>query len=163
MSKSVNKILLVIIVVLVIANIIMLFLFVLPSGKHHFQGRRSSMDSGMASTLRDKAGFSEKQVSDYLILRNNRRAILKDQFSQLKDLKEKYYFTMFDPEDSLASRYEAAIGMKQRTVDSTMRMYLLDIRKLATPAQLPQFDSVMKKTVWRMIGKPRNLKGAVKK
>lgn len=163
MKKSVNKILLVIIVVLLIANLAMLFLFVLPSGKKNFQGRHSSADSGMASTLRDKVGFTEGQIAGYIALRKSRRPVLKEQFSQLRDIKEKFYFSMFEGNDSTAALFADSIAIKQKAVDSTMRIYLVDIRKLATSQQLPQFDSVMKKTVWRMIGKPRSSKDSNKK
>lgn len=163
MRKSVNKILLVIIVVLLVANLVMLFLFVLPSGKKNFHGRRSDTDSGMAQTLREKAGFSEQQIAAYMELRNRQRPVLKGQFSKLRDTKEKYYFSMFENADSVAAVYADSIAQNQKIVDSTMRIYLMDIRKLATPQQLPQFDSVMKKTVWRMIGKPRNQKDSSKK
>ena len=163
MRNPVNKILLIIIVVLLLANLVMLFLFVLPSGKKDFHSRRSDTDSGMAKTLREKVGFTEQQIAGYMELRQKQRPVLKEQFSGLREIKEKFYFTMFENKDSVTAIYADSIAQKQKSVDSTMREYLVDIRRLATPEQLPQFDTVMKRTVWRMIGKPRNQKDSNKK
>ncbi len=164
MKKSVNKVLLIIIVVLLLANIAMVFMFVLPSGKRGYRGdSRLGVDSGMSATLREKVGFTQKQISDYLELRSKKRPALKDQFAKLRTTKEQFYFTMYEGNDSSAAKYGDSLAMRQKSVDSTMRMYFIDIRKLCTPEQLPQFDTVMKKMVWKMIGKPGKQKDQSKK
>lgn len=164
MKRSVNKTLLIIIVVLLLANVVMLFMFVLPSGKKSFREKGSSgEDSGMSATLREKVGFTQKQIADYLELRRKQRPIQKEQFAKLRATKEQFYFTMYEGNDSSAALYGDSLAMRQKSVDSTMRTYFIDIRKLCTSDQLPAFDTVMKKMVWRMIGKPGKQKEPSKK
>lgn len=163
MKRSVNKTLLIIIVVLLLANVAMLFMFVLPSGKKSFREKRSEADSGMSATLREKVGFTQKQIADYLELRSKQRPVLKDQFANLRATKEQFYLTIYTGNDSNAALYGDTLAMRQKNVDSTMRMYFINIRKLCSQEQLPAFDTVMKKMVWRMIGKPGKQKESSKK
>ena len=161
--RSINKILLAIILVLLVANVVMLYLFIRPQKQWQHRDKSGS-DSGMAPVLREKVGFTEKQIADYMNLRSQQKPELRNQFSQMRNVKDAYYKTIFQPvSDSVALSLADSIGYYQKSIDMNMRNYFLQIRQLCTPEQLPQFDSALSRITLKMIGKPSRGNSSSKK
>ncbi|MCO5287121.1 MAG: hypothetical protein M9898_11970 [Chitinophagaceae bacterium] len=155
-TKSSNRVLLLIIGVLLVTNFAMLLLYFLAPRERKFEGRFSRQDSGLVSTLREKVGFNESQIADYLKLRAEQRERTSQTFEGMTDVKERFYFTVFDKStpDSLIEHIADTIAGKQKKVDLGMRNYFVRIRDLCTPEQQPAFDTVFRKVIYRMIGMP---------
>ncbi|MCO6497712.1 MAG: hypothetical protein J5I50_08640 [Chitinophagaceae bacterium] len=154
--KSSNKILLLIIGALLITNLVMLFLYVLKPKNQHFEGRFRGQDSGLVPVLRDKVGFDEQQIADYLELRSRQRQRTSETYSGMTEVKERFYFSIFDNQipDSLINNIADSIANKQKKVDLGMRNYFIEIRGLCKTEQQPAFDSAFKRVIYRMIGMP---------
>lgn len=151
-----SKLLIFIIGVLLLTNIAMIFLFVLPARSDKMHHRPSFSDSGMAPVLRNEVGFTAEQIKTYETLRANQRNDLKQLFIDLRKSRENFYngiYTM-NGDDSLTGVRADSIAFNQKQLDIHMYHYFTQIRNLATPQQLPQFDSSLKKVLSRMIGKP---------
>lgn len=156
-KQSINKVLLSIILVLLAANIVMLYFLIKPNGsKHHFDEERTSEDSGMSAVLRKKVGFTEKQIADYMSLRKENRPNIRSQFSQLRTAKENFYNTLYQKTgDSTLNSLADSIALHQKLLDLSMRNYFQVVRQLCTPDQIPKMDSLLKRINSRMIGKSR--------
>lgn len=161
-NRSTSRFLFLIVLVLLITNIIMLFLFVIPAGNAHHEKR--TQDNSLAPILKDSVGFSEKQLQEYTDLRITERAQLKDYFTNMRSVKERFYSSVYTPQpDSVTMALADSIGSIQRNIDLHMRQYFMKVRLLSTPEQMPAFDSAIAKTVNRMIGRQgRNKNSQIK-
>ena len=91
-------------------------------------------------------------------LRSRQRATGRPLFDSLRISKEKFYALLEQStvSDSIMHNYADKIAMSQKQLDLQMFNYFQQVRKLCTPQQLPQFDSLIKKTVIKMIGGGRS-------
>ena len=87
-------------------------------------------------------------------LRSRQRATGRPLFDSLRISKEKFYALLEQStvSDSIMNNYADKIAMSQKQLDLQMFSYFQDVRKICTPQQIPLFDSVIKKTVMKMIG-----------
>lgn len=150
-----SKLLIFIIGVLLLTNIAMIFLFVVPARSDKMHHRPSFSDSGMAPVLRNEVGFTAEQIKAYETLRAGQRADVKQLFKDLRKSKENFYNGIYstNENDSITESRADSIAINQKELDIHMYHYFTQIRKIATPAQLPQFDSSLKKVLTRMIGR----------
>ena len=151
-----SKLLLFIIGILLLTNIAMIFLFVLPVRSDKMHHRPSFSDSGMAPVLRNEVGFTSDQIKAYEVLRANQREDVEQLFKDLRKSKEDFYNGIYstNKNDSISEVLADSIAISQKELDIHMYHYFTQIRKIATPQQLPQFDSSLKKVLTRMIGRP---------
>ena len=144
------------IILLVLIDIILLIFFILyqsPSEKR----THSREQNGMATVLEKEVGFNKNQVDQYLQLRIQQRASGKPLFDSLRKAKENFYALLGQPStvDTLINSYAEKIAITQKQLDLQMFNYFQEVRKLCTPQQIPQYDSVIKRTVMKMIGSGR--------
>jgi Spy/CpxP family protein refolding chaperone len=98
--------------------------------------------------------FSKSQIDQYLQLRSQQRTQGKPLFDSLRKSKENFYALLEQSSvaDSIRNNFADRIAATQKQLDLQMFNYFQEVRKICTPQQLPQFDSVIKKTVIKMIG-----------
>ena len=152
------------IVLLVLIDIVLLIFFILyqsPSEKrNHYRDQ-----NGMATVLEKEVGFNKSQVDQYLQLRSQQRTSGKPLFDSLRKSKENFYALLEQSSvsDSIKNDYADKIAMTQKQLDLQMLNYFQEVRKLCTPQQVTQFDSVMKKILVKMIGGGRGHNENIKK
>lgn len=150
------KALVAIIIFLVLTDVVLLIFFIShqsPSDKR----AHSREQNGMATALEKEVGFNQSQVDQYLQLRSQQRASGKPLFDSLRIFKENFYALLEQSSisDSIKNNYADKIAVTQKQLDLQMFNYFQEVRKLCTPLQIPQFDSVIKRTVMKMIGSGR--------
>lgn len=147
------KALVAIIIFLVLTDVVLLIFFI--SHQSTSDKREHSRDqNGMAMVLEKEVGFNKNQVGQYLQLRSRQRASGRPLFDSLRKSKENFYALLEQSlvADSIINKYADKIAFTQKQLDLQMYNYFQEVRKICTPQQLPQFDSVIKKTVLKMIG-----------
>lgn len=156
-SRYTNKVLFLIVILLLVTNVVMLFLFVFTPKKSERMQRRAAPEASMSVILKDSVGFNEKQMAAYQELRSAERPALREYFGNMRATKEKFYDLIYTPEsDSLAHLLADSIGAIQGAIDLNMMNYFSKIRKMCTDDQLPVYDSTIKKVVTRMVGRSGN-------
>lgn len=153
-SRNTYKALLLIILVLLISNIIVLYLFVFSPERSKARHPNPGGREGLATILKDSVSFTDQQVAQYNELRNTERTNLRTLFRQMRRIKGEFYAQTTPPvADSVANSLADSIGITQKNIDLEMRRYFVKIREICTPEQLPAFDSVMSRVIiTRMIG-----------
>lgn len=154
-SRNTYKALLLIIIVLLVSNIVLLYLFVFTSpGTKTGRSGQASRES-LTAMLKDSVGFSDQQIARYMELRGTERENLKVLFRQMRRIKGTFYKLTTPPvSDSITNSLADSIGITQRAIDLEMHRYFQKIRLISTPGQLPAFDSIMSQfIVTRMIGR----------
>jgi periplasmic protein CpxP/Spy len=150
-----TKSLVTIIIFLLITNIAMLVFFILL-GKPVDRRPRNHETNGMYTSLQNEVGFSKDQLDKYQLLRKEQMEKVKPLFNEVRNSKKDFYGLIYSSNmpDSLVKADADAIAQKQRTLDMQMFSYFKNIRNICTPEQTQKFDSVIKKVVARMVGRP---------
>jgi Spy/CpxP family protein refolding chaperone len=152
-SNKKYKALVIFIIFLVLIDIVLLIFFISnPSSSE--KRIRSRDQNGMATVLEKEVDFSKSQIDQYLQLRSQQRTQGKPLFDSLRKSKENFYALLEQSSvaDSIRNNFADRIAATQKQLDLQMFNYFQEVRKICTPQQLPQFDSVIKKTVIKMIG-----------
>ena len=112
--------------------------------------------NGMYKTLQNEVGFSEEQLNQYKLLRENQMKNVRPFFNQVRESKKAFYdlVTSGGVPDSIVAADADSIAQKQKNLDMQMFLYFKNVREICTPEQVGKFDSVMKKVVGRMVGRP---------
>jgi Spy/CpxP family protein refolding chaperone len=147
-----NKILILLVAVLLLANITMLYFFL--SKPQHNKGGGPGREAATAAFLQKEIGFSPEQLKQYDSLGNTQREKMRTTFDTMRSAKEQMLkglaadnFT----DSAIAQVAEQSAG-KQREMELAMLRHLRSVRNLCTPAQLPKFDSLYYKMMWRRGG-----------
>ena len=154
-SSTKTKSLITIIIFLLITNIGMLIFFVLLS-KPAEKRQRNHETNGMYKSLQNDVGFSKVQLDQYQALREGQMKNVRPMFNEVRETKKAFYelISSDNVPDSLFSADADSIAQKQKELDTQMFLYFKKIRKICTPEQIGKFDSVMKKVIVRMVGRP---------
>jgi periplasmic protein CpxP/Spy len=159
-TQNRNKIFIAIIVMLVIANIILVSLFLMQKdgGRHDKHQDRQTM---IANFLKTEIGFSAAQLQRYNSLGNNHRKNIKAMFDSLKSSKDKQFKQLAagDFADSVMNSVADQSAVSQKTMELQMFNHLKSIRMLCTAEQLPKFDSLFVKVLNRRGGEGRKKDG----
>ena len=149
------KSLITIIIFLLITNIAMLIFFVALS-KPGEKRQRNHEPNGMYHSLQNEVGFSKDQLNQYQALREDQMKKVHPLFNDLRKAKKDFYglITSGGVSDSLLNAESDSIAQKQKNLDIQMFRYFKNVRGICTAAQTREFDSLMKKVVARMIGRP---------
>ncbi len=150
-----TKSLITIIIFLLITNIAMLIFFVLLS-KPSEKRQRNHEQNGMYNSLENEVGFSKDQLSQYKNLREEQMKKVHPLFNQVREAKKDFYGLINSTRvsDSLLNADADSIAQKQKNLDMQLFGYFKNVRGICTPGQTQKFDSLMKKVVVRMIGRP---------
>jgi Spy/CpxP family protein refolding chaperone len=150
-----TKSLITIIIFLLITNIAMLVFFVMQ-GKPAERRQRNHESNGMYNSLKNDVGFSDAQLDQYKQMREEQMKKVHPMFDEVRAAKKDFYGLMNSTQisDSLVNADADSIAQKQKHLDLQMFGYFKNVRAICTDAQKPKFDSLMKKVVMRMIGRP---------
>lgn len=153
-TRYTSRILFLIIILLLVTNIVMLFLFVFSPEKSARNRYHTSSEMSMPILLKDSVGFSETQLADYQSYRAVERPRLRELFNKMRTTKEEFYNHVYesDSDSTTIAMLADSIGMIQRSIDLNMINYFSRIRQLCSEDQLPAYDSTIKRVIRRMTG-----------
>ena len=154
-SNTKNKSLIMIIVFLLITNIAMLVFFVVLS-KPAERRQRNHESNGIYKSLQNEVGFSEKQLKQYQALKDQQMKTVRPKFNEVRQSKKDFYELISSAQvsDSALNADADSIAQKQKNLDMQMFQYFKNVRKICTDEQTEKFDSLMKKVIGRMVGRP---------
>lgn len=148
MKNSNNRILTIAVLLLLVANIVLVFMLV--KGKVAKDSGRTGKGEPyemMAKELK----MTDQQRNDYKLLREEHQKSVKPLFDSLRAAKTAFYDLMKveNTNDSLFNKYSLQIAERQIAVDKAMFTHFKKVRTLFTADQLPRYDSFMKKMMQR--------------
>jgi Spy/CpxP family protein refolding chaperone len=154
-SNTKTKSLVTIIIFLLITNIAMLVFFVVLS-KPAERRQRGHESNGMYKSLQNEVGFSQDQLKQYQALREEQMKNVRPRFNEVRESKKAFYGLISSDQvsDSLLNADADSIAEKQKSLDMQMFLYFKNIRKICTPDQIGKYDTLMKKVIGRMVGRP---------
>ena len=149
-----KKSLLIVIFLLLIIDVVILFFFV-SKNKPENAHQHDRKEGGLYTMLKDEAKFSDEQIAQYQILREEQFTKVKPLFSKIRKSKDSFYSLLYldTIPDSTINALSDSIALDQKAVDLQMFTYFRNIRSLCTEEQLPKFDSSIRKVVMRMTGR----------
>ena len=141
-----NKIFIIVIALLLIANAVTLSLL-LTDKKTETDDRRNTM----RNYLKNEIGFSEAQLVAFDTVKSNHRAQVKPMFDEMrthKQLNLKNIGAQNFSDSSIINATEYA-AIQQKKIETQMLNNLKEIRNLCTPAQRAVFDTGFYKIMTR--------------
>jgi protein CpxP len=150
-----TKSLITIIIFLLITNLTMLIFFVVPS-KPAERRQKNHEQNGMYNSLQNEVGFSKDQLNKYQALREEQMKKVHPMFNEVREAKKDFYglINSTNVSDSLLNADADSIAQKQKHLDVQLFRYFKNVRGICTDSQTQKFDTLMKKVVDRMIGRP---------
>jgi hypothetical protein len=150
-----HKLLLLIIGVLLVANIGLLYYFVInkkttPPRK---QLTQEEMHRNARIKVMNEVGLDEQQAVVYDTLRSQQFRKMKPLFKEITKSKEEFFSLIYQEgvSDSTLNSYAAKIGEKQMALDISTFHYFQSIKALCNEEQKPKMDSFIKQIVKRII------------
>jgi periplasmic protein CpxP/Spy len=151
-TTSRNKNLIFIIAALLLTNIAVLvyFLWLKEPSKQKEQPR-----NGITEMFQNEVGFTEAQVAQYRLLKEEQRAAIKPMFDEMRKAKDSLWRLMSDTtvSDSVLSRAADAIAQKQKALDLQTFNHFKRVRMICTPEQYAKYDTAILRMFSKM-GKP---------
>ena len=147
-TQQKNKILIIIIGILLIANIVTLSFFLLKKNDHGRSGRPDKK-AQIAAFLKKEVGFTGTQLNDYDTLSATHRPKMKSVFDNMATGREAIFQKLASQSFSASAIDIAAnaIADQQKEFEVIMLYHLKDIRNICTPAQQAVFDTDRKSVV----------------
>lgn len=147
-NSSSNKIFIIVIALLLIANIVTLTML-LANKKPYADDRKNTM----RNYLKTEVGFSDTQLNAFDTVKTNHRAQVKTMFDEIRlnkqlNLKKIGSYNFSDSSVKAAAVYAA---MQQEYLEIKMLNHLKEIRNLCTPAQRANFDTGFYKIMTRPV------------
>lgn len=137
-----NKLLLLIIGVLLVANISLLWFYVWK--KPARKGSRPPTETP-SMKLKREIGFNDQQATIYDSLREKHYGSIRPMFEDLRTSRDSLFKLMHQPmvDDSLIAMQSEVVYEKQKAIDLKMHRYFRSIRDLCTEEQKPKMDSFL--------------------
>ncbi|MFN0082931.1 MAG: Spy/CpxP family protein refolding chaperone [Ferruginibacter sp.] len=137
-NNSSNKIFIIVIALLLIANIVTLTML-LANKKPYAEDRKNTM----RNYLKTEVGFTDAQLNAFDTVKTKHRAEVKIMFDEIRlnkqhNLKRIGLDNFSDSSVKVAAFYAAT---QQQHLETKMLNHLKDIRNLCTPAQRANFDT----------------------
>ena len=144
-TQTKSKLFLLIIVVLLISNFGMLYLF--TSHKEQPRNRGRGWDTMLKEFLQKDIGFSAPQLQQYDSLSKLQKEDIRASFNIIKTGKEQQLKILGSKgfNDSAINEAVQQSVENQKAIELKMLTNLVTIRKLCTADQLPKFDSLIYK------------------
>jgi hypothetical protein len=147
-----NKVLLLVVAVLLLANIAMLLYFLWgkePSRKNaHAERQRSPI----TLFLEQQIGFDKQQMEAYEKMRQEHRQKMRPLFEEIRIAKVGFYGLLNNPaySESEFNQGASAIGEKQKAIDVQAFHNFRELRKICTPSQQVKYDSLIPGVIGEM-------------
>ena len=137
-----NKLLLLIIGVLLVANISLLWFYVWK--KPNKAEPRKQMEQP-STRLKREIGFNDQQATIYDSLREKHYGSIRPMFEELRTSRDSLFKLMHQPmvDDSLIASQSEIVYEKQKAIDLKMHRYFRSLRDLCTEEQKPKMDSFL--------------------
>lgn len=151
-----NKLLILLVGILLLANIIMLsfWLFKPKSDNHNNSGNKNS--KGMVSGfLKKDLNFSEEQLKRFDTLRTAHFEKIKPFYKELNKSKEVLFSQTYSSDSSSIDSLANEIGKRQAEIDKNFLNHFRQIRELCTEEQKPAFDSLFPGMIKKMINRKK--------
>ncbi|GAB3006896.1 hypothetical protein GCM10027051_03100 [Niabella terrae] len=156
-SRSRNRTLIFIIVLLLLTNIGVLSYFLFCNKK----SEKPKEKSGFVGILKREIGFDETQVAEFQKIRELNWAVAKKNMKQIGKVKERLLELTHhtDTPDSAAQLLADSIGQLQSLVEFNAFKHIQLTRKICKPQQIAAYDSLMS----RMVNRSRSSSGSKNK
>jgi len=140
-NRSSNKVLVMIIAILLIANIATLALFL--TGRHEGKNDRDDRKNGMRNYLQQELAFSKEQMAAFDSIKSSHRTQMKAMFDGLRAEKQQTLKNLGVNQfsDSAIVIAADAAASQQKQLETKFLSHLRDVRGLCNPAQLVKFDT----------------------
>ena len=137
-----NKLLLLIIGVLLVANISLLWFYVW--NKPDKSEPRKLMVTP-PERLKREVGFNDQQAAIYDSLRKQHYSGIQPMFEELRTSRDSLFKLMHRPtvDDSLIAMQSEIVYEKQKAIDLKMHRYFRSLRDLCTEEQKPKMDTFL--------------------
>ena len=150
-----HKLLLLIIGVLLVANIGLLYFFVInkKSPPQRKQPTEEEIHAKAREKIMEEVGVDAQQALAYDSLRTKQFRTMKPLFKEITKAKEEFFSLIYQEgiSDSTLNSYAAKIGEKQMALDISTFHYFQSIKALCKEEQKPKMDSFIKQIVKRII------------
>ena len=150
-----HKLLLLIIGVLLVANIGLLYFYVLnrKTSSPRKQLTEQEMRDHAKKKVMNEVGLNAEQADIYDSLRTRQFKTMKPLFKDITKSKEEFFSLIYQEgvSDSTLNSYAAKIGEKQMELDVSTFHYFQSIKALCNAEQKPKMDSFIKQIIKRII------------
>lgn len=142
-----NKILIIIIGLLLVANVVMLGFFLwnnhAEKKERALERDKSSRSKFVADYLKNEVGFNNEQLVRYDSISKKHREQLKAAFGELAAERKKTFASLAAASftDSAMNNAANEIHERQRVLELSMLKHLKEIRNLCTAEQVARFDT----------------------
>ena len=151
-----NKLLILLVGILLLANIIMLsfWLFKPKSDTHNNNANKNS--KGMVSGfLKKDLNFTDDQLKRFDTLRSAHFESIKPLYRELNNSKEVLLSQAYSSDSSAIDSLANEIGKHQAKIDKKFLNHFRQIRELCTEEQKPAFDSLFPGLVKKMLNRKK--------
>lgn len=144
-----SKVFLTIIGILLVANIALVYFFLLKKDCPKDDKQRPDRKTVIANFLKTEIGFDTVQLKQYDTLSDLHKENMKKMMDSLRSPKEKQFkeLAAANFSDSAMNAIATRSASTQMAMELQMFNHLKRIRSLCTPAQLPKFDSTFGKVL----------------
>ncbi len=153
MSRSKNKALIFISVILLVANIALLAFFLWPKS---FKSQPPSSDANkdiLAEALQKDVGFDDDQVVQYKQLKDQQWESMKLKFNDVREAKDSFFhlISVENIPDSIVNAACDVIAQRQKALDLEAFTHFKHVRKICkTPVQQAKYDSLVQRMFFKM-------------
>lgn len=152
-ATSKNKLFILTIAILLLANIAMLLFFVWLKEPQEKEHPRQKGRNPVSELLENKIGFNKQQMSQYEQMKQLHKEKMKPLFEDIRMAKEQFYSNLNSPaiSDSAINAASETIGEKQRLLDMQIFNHFRNLRNLCTAEQRPAFDTLIQGVLHKMV------------
>ena len=149
-NQNKNKVFIVIIAILLIANIAMLAFF-LPKKDGADHTKRPDRKAYISNFLAKEIGFNKDQLVQYDTLSNLNREKIGSLFENIRKNKTEQFKQLVagNFSDSTINMLAEQSAANQKIIEIQMSNHIKSIRQLCTAEQLPKFDSLFSKVFYK--------------
>ncbi len=146
-----------IIAILLIANMVLVYFFLMKKEDHKQEKQRPDRRTMIGNFLKTEIGFDTAQLQQYDTLSIRHKETMKTMFDTLRSSKDKQFkmLTAANFSDSIMLAIAEQSATNQKAMELQMFNHLKNVRMLCKPEQLPAFDSLFVKVLNRRGGEGR--------
>lgn len=142
-----NKLLVLLVAILLIANLALMFYFFVFRNEHKTD---SSSSRPVSDFVQKQLGFNSDQVARFQQLRDEHKQAVRPIIDDIKKLKDSLYNLLQTPQDdSVAVNLIDKIGERQKDWELMIFHHFQKMRAICDSSQLPKFDSLVHRMVTR--------------
>jgi hypothetical protein len=142
-----NKILVLLVAILLIANLGLMFYFFVGRNNH----KHETSNRSVSDFIQKQLDFNADQTARFQQLRDQHKETVRPIIDDMKKLKDSLYSLLQGPEvnDSIAENLVNEIGEKQKEWELMIFHHFQKVRAICDSNQLPKFDTLVHRMVTR--------------